>query len=217
MNALRDILFRPRRAAQTLRAQPRWLGPFLFLALLSAALYVAGSESRIDEVLRHLPPSADEAARAAVRENLRADLWRNTLFLPYRLALGWGGFAALLFASGLAFSRERAIAYRHLLALEIHAELILLFPLLLALAGLPIPSLEFILGSGNRGFFADSLLRAANCFTLWYILALSAGMAVLFGFRTRTAFLVVAACWGMTESLNLGVLHLLTRSFHFHL
>jgi hypothetical protein len=213
MNALRDILFRPRRAAESLRAQPRWLGPFLLLALLSAVLYALGSEGRIDELIRHLPPSADEAARSQVHENLRADLWRNTLFLPYRLALGWGGFAALLFMSGRALSRERATTYRHVFALETHAELILLFPSLLPLAGLPVPSLALV----DSPFFADSLLRAANCFTLWYILALSAGMAVLFELRTRTAFLVVAVCWGMTESLNIGILHLLTRSFHFHL
>ncbi len=215
MNALRDILFRPRRAAERLCAQPSWLGPFLLLALLSAVLYALGSEGRIDELIRHLPPSADETARSQVRENLRADLWRNTLFLPYRLALGWGGFAALLFMSGRALSHERATTYRHVFALETHAELILLFPSLLPLVGLPLPSLSLIAGSAP--FFADSLLRAANCFTLWYILALSAGMAVLFELRTRTAFLVVAVCWGMTESLNIGILHLLTRSFHFYL
>jgi hypothetical protein len=217
MNILRDILLRPRRAAERLRARPRWLGPFLFLALLSVILYGLRFESQVDDVLRHLPPSADLSAREQTRQALRGDLWRECLFLPYRLALGWGGFACVLFLSGRAFTRDRTALYRHVLALEIHAEVILLFPALFLLAGIPLPSLGLAFPGESRGFLLDSLLRVTNCFTLWYILTLSVGMAVLFGLRTRTAFLVVAVCWGMTESLNLGVLNLLTRSFHFHL
>jgi hypothetical protein len=217
MNILRDILFRPRRAAERLRARPRWLGTFLFLALLSVILYGFRFESQSDDVLRHLPPSVDLSAREQTREALRGDLWRECLFLPHRLALGWGGFACLLFLSGRAFTRDRTARYQHILALEIHAELILLFPALLLVAGIPLPSLELAFPSESRGFLLNSLLRAVNCFTLWYILTLSVGIAVLFELRTRTAFLVVAVCWCMTESLNLGVLNLLTRSFHFHL
>jgi hypothetical protein len=216
MTILRDIFFHPRRTADHLRASPRWLGLFLALALLSVVLYGLQSANRIDDVIRHLPPSADLAAQNDVRAALRSDLWRECLFLPFRLALGWGGFACILFLSGRAFTRDRTIRYRHLLALEVHAEAILLIPPILSLLGVPVPSLELAVPQGG-GFLLDALLRAANCFTLWYILALSAGMAVLFGFRSRTAFLVVAVSWGMTESLNLGVLNLLTRSFHFHL
>jgi hypothetical protein len=217
MSTLRDILLHPRRAAEHLRAQPRWLGPFVIVAFLTIGLYALGFEVHSAEVLRHLPASADDAARQQVRESLRGDLWRECLFLPYRLALGWGGFAAILFLSGRAFTRDKSIQFRHVLALEIHAELILLFPTLALLAGIPIPSLALALAGETADFVPTSLLRAANCFTLWYVLALSVGMAVLFRLRARTAILIVAVCWGLTEFFNAGVLSLLIRSFHFHL
>jgi hypothetical protein len=217
MSTLRDILLHPRRAAEQLRAQPRWPGAFIIVALLTIILYALNSEGHIAEVLRHLPNSADAATRGEVRESLRGDLWRECLFLPYRLALGWGGFAAILFLSGRAFTRDKSIQFRHVLALEIHAELILVFPALALLAGIPVPSLALAFSGKATDFVLISLLRAANCFTLWYILALSAGMAVLFRLRVRTAILIVAVCWGMTEFCNAGVLSLLIRSFHFHL
>ncbi len=212
MKTLGEILYRPRKAAERLGAGPSWFGPFLLLSLASTALYWLGSEGQIREVLRHLP---ETAPAGEVQKTLRGDLWRECLFYPYRLALGWGGFACLLYGSGRAIRREAAAGYRHVLALEVHAEIILLFPLVLGLAGIPVPSLELL--SRGEGFLPESLLRAANCFTLWYILTLSIGMAVLFELRQRAAFLLVAVCWGLSESLNLGVLALLIRTFHFPL
>ncbi len=214
MKTLGEILFRPRRVAQQLRARPLWLGPFLCLSLASVVLYVLQYDRQIRDVLLHLPGTA---SHGEVVEILRGDLWRECLFLPYRLALGWGGFACLLYLSGLAFRRERTAGYRHVLALEVHAEIILLFPPLLMVAGIPSPSLDLLFPGEPGGFLLQSLLRAANCFTLWYILILSIGMAVLFELRFRAAFLLVAICWGLTESLNAGVLALLTRLFHFRL
>lgn len=214
MKTLGEILLRPHRAALELRARPSWLGPFLCLSLASVVLYAVRYESQIQEVLVHLPGSA---ARGEVLNNLRGDLWQECLFLPYRLALGWGGFACLLYISGIAFRRERTAGYRHVLALEVHAEVVLLFPPLLMLAGIPSPSLDLLFPGAPGGILLHSLLRASNCFTLWYILVLSIGMAVLFELRFRAALLLVVVCWGLTESLNAGVLALLTRSFHFRL
>jgi hypothetical protein len=193
------------------------LAPFAILALLTVVFYALSFEGHIAEVLRRLPDSADAPAREQAREVLRGDLWREGLFLPYRLALGWGGFAAILLLSGRAFTRDKSTQFRHVLALEIHAELILLFPALALLAGIPVPSLALVFTREGTDSVLLSLLRAANCFTLWYILVLSAGMAVLFRLRVRTAILIVTVCWGMTEFCNAGVLSLLIRSFHFHL
>lgn len=212
MITLVEILYRPRKAAERLGTRPSWLGPFLLLSLASTALYWLGSERQIQEVVLHLP---ETAPRGEVLETLRGDVWRECLFFPYRLALGWGGFACLLYGSGRALRREGGAGYRHVLALEVHAEVILLFPAVLLLAGIPVPSLYLLFRGG--GFLLESLLRAANCFTLWYILTLSTGMAVLFELRLRAAFLAVGACWGLSESLNAGVLALLTRTFHFPL
>ncbi len=212
MKTVIEILYRPRRTAERLGSAPSWLGPFLLISLASTVLYWLGSERQIQEAILHLPGTA---SRREVLESLRADLWRECLFFPYRLALGWGGFACLLYGSGRAIRGEGGAGFRHVLALEVHAEAILLFPALLQLAGIPLPSLNLLIR--GEGFLLESLLRAANCFTLWYILTLSAGMAVLFELRLRAAFLVVGACWGLSESLNAGVLALLTRTFHFHL
>ncbi len=212
MKTVLEILYRPRKTAERLCARPSWLGPFLLLSLASTLLYWLGSERQIQEAVAHLPGAA---SRAQVVETLRGELWRECLFFPYRLALGWGGFACLLYASGRAITSERGAGLRHVLALEVHAEVILLFPAVLLIAGIPLPSLDLLFR--GEGFLIESLLRAANCFTLWYILTLSAGMAVLFELRPRAAFLVVGACWGLSEGLNAGVLALLTRTFHFHL
>ncbi len=215
LKTLSDLLYRPRRASRQLRNKPRWLGVFLCLALSSSVLYGIRYESQINSVVLHLPGSADSGAREQIRQTLRDDLWRECLFLPYRLALGWGGFACLLYLSGIALRHGHTAGYRHVLALEVHAEVILLFPALNSLAGLPIPSLLLLFPGANRGFLLDSLLPAVNFFTLWYVLTLSVGMAVLFELRHRAALLVVAVCWGLSECLNAGVLNLLIRSFHF--
>ena len=204
MPALQLIFLHPVRAAEMLQRAPRWLPAFLLVAAGLIALRIAGHSHLVESTLAALPPTATAADRSWARSLLDDELVLRCVFLPVRQAAGMGIFAFFLFVLCTAFGPPVRARFKHVLALEVHAEVFNLLGGFLSLA---------ITLSG-----ADSaLLTSAKIFTLWYVAALTAGIAVLFGYSKLKACLLASTAWIVSVLLNLFLLESVSASMHIRL
>jgi Yip1 domain len=210
------ILVRPARTLLRLKESPDWLGAFAVLAAIGVILFVIGSGSAIRATVEHLPPDATPGEREEIASSMQSDIAPQALLLPFRMLLGWSLFAFLLYRGARAFGGGTGYRYRHLLALEMHAEATVTAGQIGTAAGIPLPSLgQWIDSHGD--FLLRSLLASANLSTLWYVVLLTAGVTVLCHQKKLRAFFIVAGSWGFVQALNLGVLNLIRHTFHFTL
>jgi hypothetical protein len=202
------ILYRPSARLRELKSRPAWGTLFLGLAVLSVIAFVAEYPALVRATLENLPPAATEADRARAAEWMGSDLLRRAAFLPVRLLGGWSAFALLLLSGVRAFGLPRGIAFAHMLTMELHAELVLVFGALLAAAGAPGEGILYAPALGG-----GSLHATLNLCTLWYVSLLVRGVSVLCDTGPRKAFLIVFLSWGIGQALNFGVLSLLQHTF----
>jgi hypothetical protein len=208
--------FRPSLESGVLKKHPRWFVSFLILSVACVVLFALRYQETVRTTIDHLPQSAGTEERRHAADVVSGERLLRSLFLPVRLFTGWALFALVLFLSCKAFRPPEGIRFTQFLALEIHAELILLLSSVAAILRLP-QSGEAWLSSQSTDFILRTLLTTINLFTLWYIVALTAGVSVLCGFSKRKAFLIVAGVWVISLCLNLGVLNQLSQVFHFAL
>ncbi len=115
-----------------------------------------------------------------------------------------GVFAFFLFLLCTALGPPVRARFKHVLALEIHAEVFNLVGGILQLA---------IALAGGAG----ALLTSTKIFTLWYVVALTAGLAVLFGYSNLKAGLLASTAWIVSVLFNLFLLESVIASMHFQL
>jgi hypothetical protein len=225
MPGLLKVLSSPAGAARTLQRRPRWLGAFLFLAALWVLFGFLEHPSALRATLERLPVSAAGPGQAAVVRALDEGLLLRLAFLPLRLLLGWGTFAALLWGAGRSFLPAGSAGFLQTLALEVHAEAAMTISrgieCAATLGGMPAArihpfSLEWIFG-GTGDPLVQFLLRSTNLCTLWYGALLAGGVTVLFRCRFRTAILLVAGVWLVSLGFSLGAIALLRDIFYFRL
>lgn len=205
--------FRPSPATGDLKKRPRWFVPFVILSIACVILFALRYPDTVRTAIDHLPASARSEERRHAADVLNDELMLRSLFLPIRLFMGWSAFSLVLFLSCKAFRPPEGIRFTQFLALEIHAELILLLSPLAAMLGVPQPGGGWLFAP-PQDFLLRTLLTTINLVTLWYILVLTAGVSVLCGYGKRKAFLIVAGVWVISVSLNLGVLNQLSQVFH---
>ncbi len=228
MRTIVTFLIHPRTGAVAIKARPRWLFAFGILALASIGLTVAFHGQAVQTTLEHLPGSATPEDKEYIRAALGTEFFSRCAFLPVRLLIGWSGFALLLLYASLSFHPRDSIRFVQVLALEVHAEAILMLARFGTIiwwivnapaqsGAIPSPPLSVLwLAWKPADFIFFSLLGSINIFTLWYVLVLTVGIHVLCGFTKRKAFLIVAGVWAVTLGCNLGVLALLRNAFHLH-
>jgi len=209
MPTLLLIFLHPVRAAEELRRTPRWLGAFLVIAAGLVALRLASHSHLVESTLAAVPATATAAHLAWARSILDGDLLLRSLFLPLRQVVGMGAFAFFLFLLCTAFDPPVRARFKQVFALEIHAEALNLIggciSLVIAMAGSD---------SGTAGVGMFALLTSAKIFTLWYVVALSAGLPVLFGFSRLKAGLLASTAWIVSVLFNLLLLESVSASMH---
>jgi hypothetical protein len=215
MSLLADILFRPGRLAGRIALRPSCLLPGSIVIAAACLIFAAGYREGVESALTHLPPSAGEPERAALRDAFASDLLRNLSFLPFRLLLGWALFAVALQLSARALLKVPGLRFAHFFSLVLHLEAIPRVGELIVLLGLPLPGLAWVAPAGDP--FLVPLLTSINLVTLWHLLVLSIGLSVLSGSRKRTSALAAGVVWAGSLALNAGFLALLARVFHLQL
>jgi hypothetical protein len=211
MKTLFIFPFLPFRGARALRARPRWLVPFLVLALLHIALLVSSERATLNAVIAHLPPGATTAEREEVGSMVNATRLTQYLFEPVRLLAGWSAFAGLLYLFIRSLSPPGPVTFVRVLTLEVHAEA----ALLLGGIGMQIPVLSAVsLLPATSPYPLVALIATLNIFTLWYVVLLAAGIRVLFGLTVRTAALVAVSAWALSVLFDTAILTLLVTTLH---
>jgi hypothetical protein len=225
MTGLLHILFDPEAASRRFLVSRGWIAPFTVLAIGHLALLLISQASTGNAAIAHLPPSATPAEREAVRSMLTADLAPRVLMLPVRLLTGWFAFSMLLSWLVASARPERSVSVQRLFVLEVHAEVVLLLG---AFASALIPALgvrsvdlarmapvwslaHYWPGVSMPVFF---LLRAANIFTLWYAVILTAGIHVLSNLPYRTSVSIAAGACTIGALFDAGILSLLIEQLH---
>jgi len=216
-------LFRPRKAAEQIKSNPRWLAAFLVLSMLSAAAYAVNHPYLIQKALAHLPPSATNADKQVVIQSLNLDLPAKLAFFPVRLFIGWSTFSLVLLYACKAFAPRETIRFRQIFSLEIHAEATLVIASLAAMVvavtnghvgsvGVPFSLAGLV--AGDQSFIVRSLLTSLNIFTLWQVVLLTIGVSILSGFGKIRSTLIVLLVWTLSTMFNLGAMKLLQDRLH---
>lgn len=226
MFSLIEMSFAPRRAAARLRTHPRWVRQFMVLAFASVLLAIAMHPYLVRVTLSHLPPSAEESARIAMRRVLDGEMAGQCAFLPFRLLAGWGSFALMLFYSCKAWGKTQPARFVQLFALEVHAEIALVAAqtavLFAALFGRSAVAMFVPFGLDamtpeTGGFVMRALLNAVNPFSAWYLWMLASAVATLCEFRPGKALLIVMSVWGLQLAFTAVSTFVMQEAFHLQL
>jgi hypothetical protein len=204
MGTFLQIILQPRKALERIAARPRWVGAFALLALAHCGLLLATHAESVRLTLSHLPPSVTAVEIEQVRASLDEGLLLRFLFLPVRLAVGWGSFALLLMFATRSVARQPSGTFRGFLALEVHAELILLLAAVV----------RTVLGGAGENLLLRALLATPNLFTLWYIVLLAYGAASICQMKFTRALLPVAGVWLLSFAFDAGVTQILRETLH---
>ena len=216
---------RPRVVAARLAAAPRWGAAFLLLAGMAVLLQALSFHAVTSATLAHLPASATPEDQRRIVDFLAEELPYRLAFLPFRLLAGWWATGWLLYACLSLVGTSKPARITHCFALEVHAETVwviagaatLLLPLVFpawSTGADPAPPLNAAqLAGPGLDERLHLLLTSINFFTLWYVVAVGAGISVLFGVRKRKAFLVAAAVWAASTGFSITVLYLLRNAF----
>jgi hypothetical protein len=219
------FVIQPGAVAAQLAATPRWGRAFLLLAGLAILLQALLHPAVTAAAVAHLPASATPEDQRQIVCFLAEELPYRLAFLPFRLLLGWWATGWLIFACVSLTGASKPVQIVSCFALEVHAEAVwvlaqaatliqcLLVPAgkMFAILAPPLNAAQFA-GPGIDERL-HLLLTSINFFTLWYVLALGAGISVLCGVRKRKAFFVAAAAWAASTGFATTVLYLLRNAF----
>ena len=204
MHLLALIILHPFRAAEKLRLTPRWLVAFLLICAAMVTLRIAWYPRLVEMTITSLPATATAEDRDWARTLLNNEALLRCMFIPVRQIAGMGSFAFLLFLLCRALEPPVQARFKQVLALEVHAEIFNLLGAALAVG--------IALLGGN-----EALLTSTKIFTLWYVVALTAGIVVLFGFSKFKACLLASTAWVISVLFNLFLLESVSTSMHFRL
>lgn len=213
-------LFKPRKAAEQIKASPRWLTTFLLLCAVSIATTAIMHPYVIRQTLAHLPPSATGSDKQAVVQSLNLEMPAMLWFLPVRLFMGWGSFSLVLFSAARAFELRKTVRFQQVLSLVVHTETLSAIAGVAALVvavmdkGNPLLTAPFSLAAPGETFLAKSLLGYVSLFTIWQVWIQIIGISILCGFGTRRSIVVVLMVWTLTIVFNISVLQLMVDRFH---
>ena len=209
MHPLFLIVAHPVRAAEQLQRTPRWLGAFLAIAAGLVVLRLVSQTHLVEATLAALPPTATSADRAWARSILDNDLLMRCAFLPLRQIAGMGAFALFLYLLCAASGPPVRARFAQVFAFEVHAEVLNLLGGYVSFA-----VARFVPDAKSAGFGTFALLTSTNIFTLWYVVALTAGILTLFGFSKVKAGLLASAAWIVSALFNDILLQSVSASMH---
>ena len=210
MPTLLLVLLHPYRAAERLRRSPRWLGAFLALAGGLVALRWVSHSHLVESTLAALPVTASAVDRSWTRSILDTELLLRCAFLPLRQLAGMAAFALVLYWLCTAFDPPVRARFKQVFALEIHAEVFNM------IGGWAAFALTMLASNANlSGTCMLALLTSAKIFTLGYVVALTAGLPVLFGFSKLKAGLLASTAWTSATLFNAFLLQAVSASLHF--
>ncbi|MBM2841497.1 MAG: hypothetical protein HW412_2025 [Bacteroidetes bacterium] len=208
-----------------LKSNPRWLGAFIVLTIVSATCYGLIHTYLVQSTLAHLPPTATNVDKQMVANSLNQELPVKLAFFPIRVFIGWAAFSLTLFYLCKAFTPRDPIRFSQIFSLEVHSEATsVIASLVVAVltlsnptmntgpASMPLSILNFT--DQDQSFILKTLLSSLNVFALWQILILSVGASVFCEYGKIKSALIVVLAWAFSILFNVATLKLVQDELH---
>ncbi|MDE0012767.1 MAG: YIP1 family protein [Candidatus Poribacteria bacterium] len=207
-----DIIAEPSAAFRVLKDQPSWFMIFVIIALVSIGIAWAilpFSEQIAHTKMLETGMDASQIEQARGMEELLSLV--GLLFTPVPLLLKWLIFAGLLYFSAQLLGGSKVLTFKPMFAAVVYSELILVFSNLIN-AGLllcfkdisdvrdsidlqMIPGLHLLFGDHPLGVLQLTLLSQITPFSIWYLVILSLGVAIVADLKRRKVEWLVVLVW----------------------
>jgi len=201
-----NIFFEPRKVFESLKAKPTWLAPFVIVALLGIGFYyytypfIMNQQVERIEKNERIPEDQKQMIIERMTAKEHPPLWQLSL-APLGTLISLAVVAAILFfvfnvlLGGDSTYRRVFSVYSYSTLIAVPAMMVK-FPLIMIKKDLNIQtSLALLLSADEKGGFLYSLLSSLDIFTIWQVVLVSMGMAVMYKYSTKKAFTTVLVLW----------------------
>lgn len=207
-----NIFGAPSEAFTELKARPSWFTVFIIIAVVSIGIAWAILPFSEQMARTQMLESGMDAAQIQQSQAI-ADIFSagGILFTPFPLLIKWLIFAGLFYLGAQFLGSPKALQFKPMYAVVVHTELILVFSNLINAALLlcfkevgdikdvtdlhMIPSLHLIFGDEPVGIPYFTFLRQMNPFSIWYLIVLSRGVAIVADISRKGTEWLVALTW----------------------
>ena len=207
-----DIIGEPSAAFRVLKRQPSWFTVSVIIALVAIGIAwaILPFSQQISHV-RMLESGLDEAQIEQAGGMAEVWSWVGLLFTPFPLLIKWLAFAGLLYLGARFFGSTAELKFKPMFAVVVHTELILVLSNLINAALLlcfkeisdvqdsidlqMIPGLHLLFGDHPLGVLKLTLLSQITPFSIWYLIVLSVGVAIVADLKTRKVQWLVVLVW----------------------
>lgn len=212
LKVLGDIIGEPSAAFRVLKSQPSWLTVSVIIALVSIGVaWAILPFSQQSDHVKTLESGLNEAQIEQAGEMAAAWSVVGLLFTPFPLLIKWWVFAGLLYLGARFFGNTAELQFKPMFAVVVHTELILVFSdlinaaLLLCFKNISdvqdfidlqmIPGLHLLFGDHALGVLQLTLLSQITPFSIWYLIVLSLGVAIIGDLKRRKVEWLVVLVW----------------------
>lgn len=201
-----NTYFEPRKVFESLKIKPTWLVPFIIVALLGMASFWFTFPLIMKDVVTNI--QENERFTEEQKEMIIERIGSAEHPPVYQLAFAPAGVIVIFFlisgvlffvfnvllGGGSSFKRVLAVfSYSSLIAIP---KAIIHLPLAFAKQTADIQtSLAIFLSPEAKGSFLHSVLKGFDIFTLWQVILVSLGLAVMYNFTTKKSFTTVLILW----------------------
>ena len=217
-----NIFGAPREAFMEIKARPSWLTVFIIIAAVSIGVAWAILPFTEQMVRAQMLESGMDAAQIQQSQAI-ADIFSTggLLFTPVPLLIKWLIFAGLFYFGAQLLGGTRSLTFKTMFAVVVYSELILVFSALINAALLVcfkdidrvkdvtdlymIPSLHLIFGHEEVGIPYFTFLRQINPFTVWYLVVVSRGVAVVADISKRNTEWFVVFVWLASVGVQVAI------------
>ena len=207
-----DIISDPRAAFRALKEQPNWFAVFVIIAFVSIGIgWAVLPFSKQIAHAKMLESGLDEAQIEGTQGMAEGLHFVWLLFTPFPLLIKWLVFAGLLYLGAQLLGSSTVLTFKPMFAAVVYSELILVFSNLIN-AGLllcfkdirdvrdsidlqMIPGLHLLFGDHPLGVLSLTLLSQITPFSLWYLVVLSLGVAIVADQKRRKVEWLVVLVW----------------------
>ena len=207
-----NILGEPRAAFQALREQPNFFMVWVIIAFASIGIAwaVLPFSEHIGQAIM-LEQGLDKAEIEETREAAAVLSIAGIFFAPLPLLIKWLFFAVFLWFGAQLLGSTEALKFKPMLAVVVHTELILVLSHLINAALLlcfkdisdiqdsidlqMIPGLHLLFGDHALGSMPLTFLSQITPFSIWYLVVLSLGVAIVGNLNRKRAELLAVLVW----------------------
>ena len=218
LKIIADIIGEPSTAFRVLKNKPNWRAVCIIIALVSIG--IAWAVLPFSKQIAHakmLESDLDASQIEQTRTMVDVGMFVGILLMPILLLIKWLIFAGFLYFGAQLLGSAKALKFKPTFAVVVHAELIFVFSKLINTALLlcfkeidnvknaidlqMIPGLHFLFTDHALGVPVLTLLSRITPFSIWYLIVLSLGVAVVADIKTRKVAWLVVCTW----LVNIGV------------